>query len=60
MFLRISRNRKGKNVYEYAQICERYRENGKQKSWNIWALSGMRVIWKDTGGPFFSQVRNSP
>ena len=44
MFLRISRNRRGKNVYEYAQICERYRENGKQKSWNIWALSGMRVI----------------
>ena len=32
MFLRISRNRRGKNVYEYAQICERYRENGKQKT----------------------------
>ena len=32
MYLRISRNRRGKNVYEYAQICERYRENGKQKT----------------------------
>ena len=32
MFLRISRNRRGKNVYEYAQICERYRENGKQET----------------------------
>ena len=32
MFLRISRNKRGKNVYEYAQICERYRENGKQKT----------------------------
>ena len=32
MFLRISRNRRGKNVYEYAQIAERYRENGKQKT----------------------------
>ena len=32
MFLRISRNRRGKNVYEYAQICERYREKGKQKT----------------------------
>ncbi|MDA8142433.1 MAG: transposase [Thermoplasmatales archaeon] len=32
MYLRVSRNRRGKNVYEYAQICERYRENGKQKT----------------------------
>ncbi len=32
MYLRISRNRRGKKVYEYAQICERYRENGKQKT----------------------------
>ena len=31
MYLRISRNKRRKNVYEYAQICERYRENGKQK-----------------------------
>jgi len=31
MFLRISRNRRGRNVYEYAQIAERYRENGKKK-----------------------------
>ena len=32
MYLRVSRNRRGKNVYEYAQICERYRGNGKQKT----------------------------
>ena len=32
MYLRISRNKRRKNVYEYAQICERYRENGKQKT----------------------------
>ena len=32
MFLRKSRNRRGKNMYKYAQICERYRENGKQKT----------------------------
>ncbi len=31
IFPRTSRNRRGKNVYEYAQIAEHYRENGKQK-----------------------------
>ncbi|WP_393971951.1 hypothetical protein OXIME_000544 [Oxyplasma meridianum] len=32
MFLQISPNRRRKNVYEYAQIAERYGENGKQKT----------------------------
>ena len=32
MFLRITRNRRGKDVYEYAQIAERYIENGRQKT----------------------------
>ena len=32
MFLRITRNRRGKNVYEYARIAERYIENGRQKT----------------------------
>ena len=42
MFLRISRNRRGKNVYEYAQIAERYRENGKQKTRIIEYLGPVR------------------
>ncbi|MGC8546941.1 MAG: hypothetical protein ACP5MU_04720, partial [Thermoplasmata archaeon] len=42
MFLRISRNRRGKNVYEYAQIAERYRENGKQKTRIIEHLGPVR------------------
>ena len=32
MFLRISSNRREKNMYEYAQMCERYWENRKQKT----------------------------
>ncbi len=42
MFLRISRNRRGRNVYEYAQIAERYRENGKQKTRIIEHLGPVR------------------
>ncbi len=32
MFLRISRNIRGEKKYEYAEIAERYRESGKQKT----------------------------
>ncbi|MGC8563158.1 MAG: IS1634 family transposase, partial [Thermoplasmata archaeon] len=42
MFLRISRNKRGKNVYEYAQIAERYMENGKQKTRIIEHLGPVR------------------
>ena len=30
IYLRISRNRRKKNVYEYPQMCKRYKENGVQ------------------------------
>lgn len=42
MFLRISRNRRGKNVYEYAQIAERYREDGKLKTRIIESLGPVK------------------
>ena len=32
VFLRVVRKRRGSTVYEYAQITEHYRENGKQKN----------------------------